>query len=67
MLPRLSSRGESIRKTSGLQFKLLLFAVTNKAICQKNHPCSWKGALRRVNPSYLIRAWIASSNKPGSQ
>jgi hypothetical protein len=50
ILPRLSSRSESIRKTSGLQSNLLLFAFTNKAICQKNHPRSWKGASRRGNP-----------------
>jgi hypothetical protein len=53
-LPRLSSRGESIRKTSGLQSNLFLFAVTNKAICQKNHPCSWKGGLPTKNPVLLI-------------
>jgi hypothetical protein len=44
ILLRLSSRGESIRKTTGLQSKLLLFAAMNKEICQKNHSSSWQGA-----------------------
>ena len=50
ILPRLSSRGESIRKTPGLQSNLLHFATMDKVICQKNHPCSWKGAKRGGNP-----------------
>ena len=68
ILPRLSSRGESIRKTLGLQSNLLLFAATDKVICQKNHPCSWKGAKRRDNPVITLRmrrAWIATSRQVG--